>query len=84
MDLEQAFVLRMTNDCLERSDAATRDAGTAGRPATAASGARLGSLSVLHIGLHLFDIGNFQMLHDTFSEQRDDVRLYATLVHVER
>ena len=77
-------MLGVAEDRLERADAATRDAGATGCLSATASRPGLCSLAVLHVGLHLLDDRNCQMLDDPVPDQRANMRADAALIQVER
>ena len=84
MRFEQALVLGMANDRLQRPDAAACNAGAASRhpAATARSGFR--RLAILHVALHLLDNCDCQMLDNPIAQEGRDVCADAAFVHFER
>src|SRR3546814_16474590 len=69
---------------LKRAKEACSDSRAARVLAPAPAATRLGSLAVPHIGLHLLDFRDGQVLGVALAEQRLDVCVDPTLVHLER
>jgi len=74
----------VTEDALQSSDGARRDARAACYGATAAAAPWLRRLARNDIGLHSFDVDHLQGVGEPGAEQRLDVRLDPTFIHGER